>query len=236
MNTEEKYPSLTAFPLSWTLSKSNPPTATVTAQALIPLETYPREWSLSTVPEFVSDATGTQNDVTAHHIVEDDFPIALSNLNETAIKISSPSTFERSWTLPRIEQPIPPHGNNRSLFGSTWSPGAPHHDITDPAGFESASLDGFTGIVPRHVVPHTSSGSNQRQFTQSPETSAPFIPGNFRPRGYSNTYASLPSSQGLVSSASSSLPENRLVHRLAGHYNNVPSNSAVSSGTAASSS
>jgi len=134
MRTEEQAPSQTSFPPSWTLSKSNPPIANA-AQSPAILDAYPREWSLSTISESISDATETQDRATSQNTFRGDFPIALSNTNETALSIiSSPSTFERSWTLPpsaSIGQPTPPHGGYRGLVSSTWSPGMLQHDMAE---------------------------------------------------------------------------------------------------------
>ncbi|RFU24559.1 hypothetical protein B7463_g11773, partial [Scytalidium lignicola] len=239
MNTEDHDPSLASFPSSWTLSKSNPPIADV-AQSPVLLDAYPREWSLSTISESISDATETQDQATSQNTFRGEFPIALSNINETASNIiSSPPTFERSWTLPRSAstyQPTPPHGDYRGLMSSTWSPGMPQHDMAEPAGLEGASLAGIMGSSPRHTIPNISSSSNQEQSTQSPGVSASAVPGNFRPRGRSNIHMSPQSNQGPVSAESSSLPMNRLVRRLAEYHHDISPSSAVSSGTAASSS
>jgi len=239
MKTEEQTPSQTSFPPSWTLSESNPPIANGT-QAPAPLDVYPIEWSLSTIPESISDATETQDGATSQNTFKGNFPIALSNTNETAPSItSSPPAFERSWTLPpsaRIGQPTPPHEDYRGLISSTWSPGLLQHDMTKLAGLESASIDGIMGSGHHHIIPNASAPSNQEQSTQSPGVSTSAVPGNFRPRGYSNTHISPQSNQEPVSSESSSLPANGLVRRLAGYHHHVSPSSAISGGTAASSS
>ncbi|KAH6890270.1 hypothetical protein B0T10DRAFT_485454 [Thelonectria olida] len=212
MQTEEQGPNPGIFPSTWTLLETQVPLPHGIEHTVVASKAYPKEWSLSTIPEFTSDETETQSQTTSQSTVKGDFPIALSDLDKTTPTPLSPSTFEKNWALPTNasgDQEVPPHAYRYSeLVNSSWSPGLL------PAGPQNTSRE--------------LSGQHSDFF---PST----LPGNFRPLGYSNAQASPQSGAGPASSGSASLPVNGIVRRLVAHNDNASPASAISGGGTASS-
>ncbi|KAK1988227.1 hypothetical protein LZ30DRAFT_65604 [Colletotrichum cereale] len=217
-------PNAWTFPLTWTLLDTQIPVPN-DARHPAPSSAYPREWSLSTVPESVSDETETQRAKSPAATIRGAFPIALSNLNKSASTATTRSTFGTNWALPATAG-SEPDALDRSPYGkfanASWWPGVLRHGANGPYPDTATTVPGR----PLDRVLHGQ---------QHPETSPSGVPGNFKHQGYSNMEMSSASRSGATSSQSANVAANDIIRRLVGHYNHTSPASAISGATSASS-
>ncbi|KAF6828945.1 hypothetical protein CMUS01_08377 [Colletotrichum musicola] len=181
------------------------------AQHPAPSSAYPKEWSLSTIPESAESSQAT---------VRGDFPIALSDLDKSTPAATTPSTFEANWALPRNagSERDAPYGE----FGNaSWSPGVMRRGVHDPYPDTAAA-------IPRHPLDRVLHG-------QHPDTSPSGVPGNFKPQGYSDFQVSPSIRAGPTSSESANVAANGIIRRVVGQYHHASPASAISGATTASS-
>lgn len=151
------------------------------------LEAYPRDWSLTTIPESIISDTQAPSSV-SEDTIRGDFPIALSGLSDTASAISaeSPFAFKTGWSLLKgastsetiVNSPDVHYSNP---YSSSWSLKPPNVPQYDTENLNEATV---LGRVPRHVVPGARISSDTNTSAESPGITPSSIPGNFRPHGY----------------------------------------------------
>ncbi|KAI0430426.1 hypothetical protein F5Y09DRAFT_307789, partial [Xylaria sp. FL1042] len=185
MEEENNISRSTLFPSNWALNRSNRPNTTHT-QETIPLGTYPRDWSLSTIQESVSDTPETASQGNA---AKSEFSLAPLDLEVPTSTIFSPPSFERSWTLSLTANPNQPAstlGHDERLFLSDWSLGHIGRRPDERETVTRANSHDIVGTIPRQVIPHATPSSGQELITPLMGNSSSVVPGNFRPSGYSN--------------------------------------------------
>ncbi|TPX13577.1 uncharacterized protein E0L32_006048 [Thyridium curvatum] len=221
-----------AFPSNWTLSGG---------QRDVPLEVelssppapWPREWTLSTIPESVSDATETESQATSQDTIRGAFPIALSQRDDVDRQVAPFNTFEQRWTLPpraaseRAASEVV--GTGTQAFDKAWSYGASPQTTTEDRRPPP-------GTVPEHVLPQASVSPANTRSAESAGYSVGSVPSGVYQNGYianispQSNLSSHISAQ--TSAGSSSLPANGLVRRLAGQHHFASPASAASGGSA----
>ncbi|KAI0815975.1 hypothetical protein GGR55DRAFT_675584 [Xylaria sp. FL0064] len=208
MEREKNINQSTLFPSNWTLDRSNR-THTAPIQETVPLGTYPRDWSLSTIQESIPNTPEVSSEGNA---AGSEFSLARSDSQVPVSTISSP-TFETSWTLPltaNLNQSTSTP-NDEQLFLDNWSIGPIRRRPDEKETVTTPNTHDIVGTVPRHVVPHATPSSAQELITPSTGNSASVVPGNFRPSGYSNAHNSPQSDLLAASKESSSRSVNGMV-------------------------
>lgn len=210
------------FPLTWTLLDPQAPVQNYSRHPAPP-NAFPREWSLSTVPESISDKTETESERTSPSTIRGDFPIILADSNKPASKAIAPSTFETNWAIP-ANRDSESDVHNRlpypNVDNARWPPGITHHGAHGMSYADT--MMGIPGHPPNRVL-------NEQHTT----TSSSGVPGNFKHQGYSNLQVSPEIALGSANSEPVDVTANDIIHQLVGHYSYTSPPSAVSGATSA---
>ncbi|KAK1999884.1 hypothetical protein LX36DRAFT_655039 [Colletotrichum falcatum] len=219
-------PNAGAFPSTWTLQETRRPVQT-DARHPTPSSAYPREWSLSTVPESASDVTETQGAESSTATIRGDFPLALSDWKRPPSTASTPSAFETNWALPAGtagERDVLGPSPRGTVANAVWSPAALHRGANGPYPDAAAAV---TGSRPQDDVLVIHSGRRK----PSPSS----VPGNFKHQGYSTSEVSPASRPGPTSAESANVAANAVIRRVVAHYNHTSPASAISGAVSVSS-